>query len=67
MYTHVFSFTHVYLHVVVQVMTKIALLEDERLRLLETIDQMQTDNQSVSCVCVCVCVYVVWYTHSLYT
>ncbi|CAI8008873.1 Pleckstrin homology domain-containing family A member 1 [Geodia barretti] len=28
-----------------QVMTKIALLEDERLKLLETIDQMQNDNQ----------------------
>ena len=31
-----------------QVMSKIALLEDERLKLLETIDHMQKDNQSVS-------------------
>ena len=31
-----------------QVMSKIALLEDERLKLLETIDKLQTDNQSVS-------------------
>ena len=30
-----------------QVMSKIAMLEDERLKLLETIDQMQKDNQSV--------------------
>ena len=31
-----------------QVMSKIALLEDERFKLLETIDHMQKDNQSVS-------------------
>lgn len=30
-----------------KVMTKIAVLEDERLKLLETVDQMQNDNQRV--------------------
>ena len=33
--------------VCVQVMTKIAVLEEERLKLLETVDQIQSDNQRV--------------------